>query len=102
MTQLEQMKALKEERAKVREAMKAMVDRTYEATKGQVGDQPVMMSQQFTAEETEQHNALIKEWETIEATMKVVEEDKDRDRIAAEKADLIAGCLLYTSDAADE
>ena len=91
MTQLEQMKALKEERAKVREAMKAMVDRTYEATKGQVGDQPVMMSQQFTAEETEQHNALIKEWETIEATMKVVEEDKDRDRIAAEKADLIAG-----------
>ena len=91
MAQLEQLKALREERAKVREAMKAMVDRTYESTKDKVGDQPVMMSQQFTAEETEQHNALIKEWETIEATMKVIEEDNDRDRIAAEKADLIAG-----------
>ena len=94
-------KALLTERKQLREEMRAMVEAKAKETANNIDTESgvVMQSERYTAEETDKHNRLVARWGQIEEALGILESEADQDRIASERADLVAGATVASNNA---
>ena len=84
-------KSLLDQRRSLRKQMRSMVEAKYAAAEMEAAADGSVLVPDFTAEETEQHTALVAAWDRVEDSLRMLDSDKERDRIGNEAADLVAG-----------